>query len=110
MRPTTKPPVPDTRREKAVESLGDKIMVAAGFQVVRFSQARASRQTRGISDRLYINEDRALGVFWEAKTTTGKQSIHQKWFQRLMTSVGWPYLVGTEEVLLAWLRDNGVIR
>ncbi|HEV8448564.1 MAG TPA: hypothetical protein VGQ44_17160 [Gemmatimonadaceae bacterium] len=99
----------EARREKDVEHAGDKLMLAHGFRVISFSQPRATKQTAGISDRLYINAKRRLAVFWEAKTSTGKQSPHQRDFQALVESVDWTYVVGTDAVLGAYLNEQGVL-
>jgi hypothetical protein len=77
--------------------------------VIRFSQPRASKQTAGISDRLYINAKRRLAVFWEAKTSTGKQSPAQKDFQALVGSMGWTYVAGTDAALRSYLASNGAL-
>lgn len=84
-------------------------MAMLGFTAIRFSQSRETRQTPGIPDRLYINSSKRLAVFWEAKTEIGKQSASQRAFQTLAESVGWKYLLGTSDVLVAWAREQGLI-
>lgn len=91
----------DSRREKEIELAGDRLMLAHGFTAVRFSQPRATKQTPGISDRLYIHSRREIAIWWEAKTGSGVQSPAQRAFQELITSVGWKYLLGTTSVLEA---------
>lgn len=93
--------------EKAVERQGDELMAAFGFTAIRFSQARATMQTRGIPDRRYYRPgDDFAGIgwmlWWEAKAGT-KQSVHQKAFQSLVESCGEFYLVGGIDVLEEWL-------
>jgi hypothetical protein len=97
---------PTAAEEKAVEHAGDKLMIAHGFRAIRFSQPRVTKQTPGISDRLYIHPTRRLAVWWEAKTVFGKQSSAQKDFQALVECVGWTYLVGTDAVLTTYLADH----
>jgi hypothetical protein len=99
----------DLRLEKEVEHAGDRLMLAHGFSVVRFSQPRATKQTPGISDRLYIHSRRTLAVWWEAKTGNGVQSPAQRAFQELIQSVGWRYLVGTTRVLEIFLGEQRVL-
>jgi hypothetical protein len=93
-----------TLREKEVERMGDRLMSQYGFEVVRFSQARATQQTEGIPDRRYYHRARRLAVWWEAKSETGKQRVAQRKFQLMCEACGEVYLLGTHEVLAAWLR------
>ncbi len=104
--------VRDARTEKMVEHSGDLLMSSLGFEVVRFSQARATMQTPGIPDRLYVSIARKLGVFWEAKAWNGRQSDSQRWFQSLVTasSCSWHYVVGTDDDLTTWLVERGIVR
>ncbi len=96
----------DTRSEKQVEAMGDAVMETMGFWPIRFSQPRATMQTPGWPDRLYIDPTRKLAVLWEAKAVGGTQSHHQLAMQRLVESVGWSYVVGTDDVLVQWLVDH----
>lgn len=96
--------------EKQVEHLGDKVMTALGFEVVRFSQARATMQSPGIPDRRYYHIAKKLSLWWEAKTVKGKQSYAQMDFQSRCTAVGEIYVLGTDDALVAWCRDQGLVR
>lgn len=96
--------------EKQVEAAGDRLMTTLGFTVIRFSQARATMQTPGISDRLYINPARELAVWWEAKSSKGKQSPAQRSFQLLIESVGWAYVVGTDDALIGYLESRTLLK
>ena len=106
--------VDDDRLEKAIEHDGDVMMQKAGFTVIRFSQARKTKQTPGIPDRRYYRRPRAnssaLIVWWEAKSSSGKQSAHQKAFQAMAESCGEAYVCGTDDVLIGWLRTKGLVR
>lgn len=98
----------EARREKTVEHEGDKQMLALGFLVVRFSRAERTKQTPGIPDRRYYAPRCGLALWWEAKTTTGKQSPAQIAFQAMAEACGDHYVVGTERVLFEWLVARGV--
>jgi hypothetical protein len=102
--------------EKAVEHSGDRLMAVLGFFTIRFSQARASRQTPGIPDRRYyrssVSDSRlqSMAVWWEAKTPNGKQSVEQKMFQALVESCGEEYVVGDLSALENWCAAKGLAR
>ena len=66
--------------EKEQERACDRFIQSLGGQMVRFSQARATQQTEGISDRRY----RVFGLaFWfEVKAEDGKLSRAQYEFLR----------------------------
>ncbi len=102
------------RLEKSVEHDGDKLMAAHGFEAIRFSQPRATKQTPGIPDRRYYRPARAetpaFSLWWEAKAADGVQSPAQRHFQELVESCGETYLLGTDHELLAWLSDNRLLR
>jgi hypothetical protein len=90
-------------REKDVEHAGDQLMQTYGFRVIRFSQPRASKQTPGIPDRLYMHAQRQLVVWWEAKGPRGKQRPAQERFQALAIATGMEYVLGGVHELRAWL-------
>lgn len=96
--------------EKQVEHLGDKLMSAVGFEIVRFSQPRNTMQTPGIPDRRYYHPTRKLVLWWEAKRAKGKQSMAQQDFQAMVENCGEEYVVGTDDVLVTWLRWKGLVR
>jgi hypothetical protein len=96
--------------EKQVEHLGDKLMQAVGFEIIRFSQPRNTMQSPGIPDRRYYHPSKKLAVWWEAKSAKGKQSMSQQDFQSMVQNVGEEYLVGTDDVLVTWLRWKGLVR
>jgi len=95
--------------EKRVEHLGDKVMTAVGFEIVRLSMPRNTMQTPGLPDRRYYHPTRRLAVWWEAKREGGKQSMVQQDFQAMVENCGEEYVVGTDDVLVAWLRLKGLI-
>lgn len=106
--PRRKAPSPRSHpREKQVELLGDRLMAVLGFTAIRFSQARATMQTPGIPDRLFISPLRNSAVWWEAKTTIGRPSAFQVAFRGLVESVGWEYVLGTDEALVDWAVGKG---
>ena len=104
-------PVPDhllavarqvrVRSEKDEERLGDDFMARLGYDVIRLSQARASRQSLGVPDRKYFNPARGVAVWWEAKRAGGKQRPEQAWFQRTAEACGEVYVCGPFEALRA---------
>lgn len=115
----------DTRLEKAIEHAGDLFMVSLGFEMLRFSQARATQQTPGIPDRRYYRPaisrenaprstrgagDKSYAIWWESKTARGQQSPFQRSFQHLCQSCGEVYLVGTDTVLHDWAEREGLVR
>ena len=95
-----------TPTEKQVEHMGDRLMATYGFDIVRFSQARATMQTEGIPDRRYYHRERKLAVWWEAKAPKGKQRPKQAEFQRMCEAVGEVYVLGTHDALAAWLTQH----
>jgi hypothetical protein len=108
--------------EKEIELRGDKLMQAHGFTVIKFSQPRASKQTAGIPDRRYYRPprfvkngstktlgQRGFSLWWDAKTTVGKQAPAQREFQQLVESCGEIYLVGTDGVLREFLAREGML-
>lgn len=100
----------DFATEKQIERMGDELMALLGFTPVRFSQPRKTMQTRGIPDRRYYSAQRQAVLWWEAKSEKGKQSEDQKKFQAMCEAVGETYLVGTDDVLIAYARQRGWIK
>lgn len=100
--------------EKQIEHLGDKLMQMLGFEIIRFSQPRNTMQTFGIPDRRYYRAPKAdhpaYALWWEAKRVGGKQSYYQQNFQAMVEGCGETYLCGTDDVLLWWAREWGLIR
>lgn len=103
-------PATNAMLESKVESEGDKLMLAFGFEVVRLSQRRASKLTAGLPDRRYYHRRRQLSCWWEVKSTTGRQRPDQREFQAMVEAVGETYLLGTYEVLRDWLVSERVAR
>ena len=89
--------------EKHVEHAGDQLMAALGFEIVRLSQSRASRQTPGIPDRKYYHIGHGLTLWWEAKRPGGRQSHCQMTFQLMVESCGEYYALGGVDKLHAKL-------
>lgn len=114
------PDVDEDALEKAIEHEGDKIMRGLGFEIVRFSQPRATKQTPGIADRRYYRRHRlvetsygrkfvgALALWWEAKSATGEQTPAERLFQEMVEACGETYLLGTHEALIAWLVERRI--
>ncbi len=99
----------NARREQTIVNEADKQMRALGFRVISQSQPRHAKYlTPGIPDRLYFHRGRGLALYWEAKTATGEQSSSQKDFQEDCDACGWPYVLGTDQELYAWLIDHGI--
>lgn len=100
----------DHRGERQVEAAGDAFMgKVLGFEIYRFSQARATQQTPGIPDRLYCAPKLGLAVWWEAKTEIGAQRVAQAAFQRIVESCGYEYVVGRDDVLHEWAIRQGLV-
>lgn len=100
----------DFATEKQIEKMGDEFMALLGFTPVRFSQPRKTMQTCGIPDRRYYSAQRQTVLWWEAKSEKGKQSGAQRRFQEMVEACGETYLVGTDDVLIAYARQRGWIR
>ena len=96
--------------EKQIEHMGDKLMFALGFSIIRFSQPRNTMQTSGIPDRRYYSAARRVALWWEAKTAKGVQSYAQKEFQAMAEHCGETYILGTDDALLAWCRTQGLVQ
>jgi hypothetical protein len=97
-----------TPLEKSVGSECDRLCTMMGWDVVRFSQSRATRQTRGIPDRKYYRDE---DTFWfECKAEGGRQSVHQKAFQKMCEAAGETYLLGGLVELLEYLNRRNKVR
>lgn len=88
--------------EKDVERLCDSLMSQLGYEIIRFSQARATNQTPGIPDRKYFHAVRGRAVWFECKREGGKQSTAQRRFQLLAQLCDEDYVLGGIEELRAW--------
>jgi hypothetical protein len=89
------------RSEKDEERLADDLMAKLGYTVIRFSQARATKQTEGIPDRRYYHVERQHALWFECKAATGRQRPAQRAFQTMCEACGETYVLGTFEVLHA---------
>lgn len=90
--------------EKAVEAKIDDLCRTAGCVAIRFSQARASRQSPGIPDRRYYHPAPPRLAFWvEAKAPNGRQSPAQRTFQALCDLCGDIYVLGGYREVLEFL-------
>lgn len=99
----------DERLEKAHVLAADKQLRALGFRVINTSQPRHAKYiTPGVPDRFYFHRARKLGLAWEAKTATGRQSAAQRDFQEDMDACGWSYVLGTDQDLFAWLVERRI--
>lgn len=100
-----------TSPEKLEERAANRLMCdLLGFTRWHLSQARATNQTPGWPDVLYMHAERGLAVYYEAKAPKGKQSDAQREFEREARACGMTYLVGTHDVLIEWARTRGLIR
>lgn len=119
--PAPDPAADDDRLEKAIEHEGDRLMQSLGFEVVRFSHPGKTKQTPGISDRLYLRRPRAprlggrpnmrndsFAVWVEFKSAKGRQRPGQKLFQELVEACGQEYVCGGLAELRAWLTARGL--
>lgn len=95
--------------ERDEEAGGDRLMTVLGFHRWTLSQPRSTCQTSGWPDRFYVNAQRGLAVFWEAKREGGKQRAGQRVFQADMDACGIPYVCGPMTALAAWCADKKLI-
>lgn len=105
--------------EKEVEHQCDQLMLQLGWRIVRFSMARATRQTFGIPDRRFYPPQPEYKrpstvmrrAFWmEVKRPGGKQSEHQRKFQAMVEADGEDYVLGGIPELVQYLNDKGIQR
>jgi hypothetical protein len=96
--------------EKAVEARIDRLCALAGCTAVRFSQARASKQSPGIPDRLYFAPEHALAFWVEAKSANGVQSPAQLAFEKLSWKCCVPYVLGGYREVLTFLVQHSLWR
>jgi hypothetical protein len=95
--------------EKEIEHAGDKITLAIGGRVIKFSHPGRTKQTPGIADRLYCFPRLKRAVWWEWKAPEGKQRPDQEIFEEDVTSCGHEYHVGGLGDYKNWLAANGVV-
>jgi hypothetical protein len=115
-------PTVDARAlEKQIEHACDVLMQKLGFDVLRFSHPGKTMQTEGISDRRYMRRarivdsprggkhwQRAVCVWFEAKSATGEQRPGQALFEELVEACGEEYVCGGVDELTAWLITNKI--
>ncbi len=121
------PDVDHDALEKAIEHACDVLMQELGFEVIKFSHPGKTKQTEGIADRRYyrrprpisratlpdgrvIEETRAVVLWFEAKSGSGRQRPGQKLFEELVTACGEAYVCGTDKVLVDWLVSQKIAR
>lgn len=98
-----------------VEGQVKKLYLAAGCEVLSFSQGRRTRQTPGIPD-FYIFHPGIHAAWWhEAKADGGKPTKPQKWVawlvhQTTSAQIGThsPYVIGGTEATIAQLEALGL--
>lgn len=97
--------------EKAEQRSAARLMCdMLGFSRWSLSQARATRQSPGWPDDFYTHPEKGLAVWYEAKAPDGKQSDHQKEFQRHVTHCGQEYVTGPSDAMTDWAVSKGLIR
>lgn len=118
--PVMIPAIDERALEKQIEAECDRMMLKLGFEVIRFSHPGKTRQTEGISDRLFLRRSRIVersdgryltkprSVWVELKSATGKQRPGQKLFQELVEACGEAYVCGGLEALVAWLVEQRI--
>jgi hypothetical protein len=94
-------------REKQVEQACDKLALAMGCEIMRYSQPRATKQTPGIPDRRYRHRSRGFVFWFECKATDGKQSPAQREFQLGEEACGQVYVLGGRPELARHLASLG---
>lgn len=94
--------------EKDEERFCDSLVTAIGFTIVRISQPRATNQTRGIADRLYVHDLRRVHLWFEIKRPRGGTwSPDQQAFKALVEIGGMQYGVGARNDLIDRLNILG---
>jgi hypothetical protein len=97
-----------TMSEKAIQASAEKLMRLFGFEVYHLSQARASKQTPGLPDDIFIGHGQI--IFYECKTETGKRSKAQERFRDLVLSSGGTCICGGLPIVEATLVGLGLAR
>ena len=94
---TRKPKLPalPTLTEKQEEHFADRAARMMGYDVVRFSQPRATKQTPGIPDRLYLHPVHRVAVWAELKSEKGKATPAQKQMHERLRASGQNIVCGT---------------
>lgn len=99
----------DERLEKDIQRDVRKFYIAHGCTVWNLSQARATKQTAGLSD-MYITHPRCKRAWWhETKTPSGKLSPAQVVFVEENAICGVTVVVGGMIAADVWLKQIGVI-
>lgn len=93
------------RSEKAEMHDADRMAEALGFRSVHFSQSRASRQTPGIPDRLFLHPATGVSVWWEAKAEKGRVSVAQEQMHDDLRACGHVVVVGTASVMIRAMQE-----
>lgn len=96
--------------EKGEERKGRMLMAALDFTCWHLSKAGPTEQTPGWPDMKFTSIERALAVWWEAKSESGKQTGAQRDFERHVRACGEEYVVGTVEALAAWCEGQGLVK
>ena len=108
----TPPASPRARRrlpEKEVEADVDRTLKTLGFEVTRFSQPRASKQTLGIPDRYARHPRLGLRLWIEVKAGKNRLSAHQEaWHAAEHAAGGHVVTVWSVGNLIEELRVLGV--
>lgn len=89
-----------TVSEKEEMARADEAAALLGFRVVRFSQPRATKQTPGIPDRLYLHPRKRAAFWWEAKSETGECSPAQMALHADLVRSGHVVCVGTSGIAI----------
>src|SRR5215471_2968062 len=72
----------------------DQLVVALGGRVYRLSQSRATKQSLGLMDRIYVFVKLGKWYTWEAKAEWGELREEQRVFAVEAEVVGIPHVVG----------------
>lgn len=91
--------------EKDETRLADRAAELLGFVSVHFSQARASKQTPGIPDRLYLHPGHGIALWAELKRAGGKVSPQQERFHGWLRDCGHAVVVGPADAVVAALTE-----
>lgn len=95
--------VPPKPTEKATQHDVVKLFLAAGCVVYNLSQARASKQTAGLSDLWVVCPRRRCAWWWETKRPGAKLRSEQKTFREHCLANGVRHGFGGVPEAIEWL-------
>src|SRR5215472_1298310 len=99
---------PSRAREKIHMHRMDQLVTVLRGRVYRLSQSRATKQSLGLMDRIYVFAKLRRWYSWEAKAEDGRVRAEQAVFAAEAVECGIPHVVGTYGVMRKRLVADGV--